>query len=281
MKKTSNLVYSIIGISLVLYLLGTIGWMAINGQSLSKLVKENVSIDVILNDNTSTEKAQELENVLNNQSFVLDATMISKEEALEKYVSEKGEDPVKFLGYNPLYISIKTSLHAEYVNPDSIAKIKTFIQQSNIVREVYYQEMIVGKLDTFIKNTGLVLGGLALVLFVAVIMIIDNTVKLSMFSNRMLVKTMQMVGATRFFIAKPFIKQAFFSGLISAMIAVIGMLGLRYLAFSIFPAISVLDNPMLFTILLISITLIGILISVLSTYRSVNKYLKLKLDELY
>lgn len=265
----------------MLYLLGTIGWMAINGQSLSKLVKENVSIDVILNDNTSTEKAQELENVLNNQSFVLDATMISKEEALEKYVSEKGEDPVKFLGYNPLYISIKTSLHAEYVNPDSIAKIKTFIQQSNIVREVYYQEMIVGKLDTFIKNTGLVLGGLALVLFVAVIMIIDNTVKLSMFSNRMLVKTMQMVGATRFFIAKPFIKQAFFSGLISAMIAVIGMLGLRYLTFSIFPAISVLDNPMLFTMLLISITLIGILISVLSTYRSVNKYLKLKLDELY
>ena len=281
MKKTSNQIYSIIGISLVLFLLGTIGWIAISGQSLSKLVKENVSIDVILNDNTSTEKAQELENVLNNQPFVLDAKIISKEEALEKYVQEKGENPVQFLGYNPLYISIQTSLHAEYVNPDSIAKIKTFIQQSNIVREVYYQEMIVGQLDAFVKNTGLVLGGLALILFLAVIMIIDNTVKLSMFSNRMLIKTMQMVGATRFFIAKPFIKQAFISGIISAIIASIGLIGLRYAAFYVFPEISVLDNAVLFSLLILFITLLGVLISVLSTNRSVIKYLKLKLDDLY
>ncbi len=281
MKKSTTQVYAIIGISLVLFLLGVIGWLGINGRSLSRILKENVTIDVILNDNTKPEKAAALQEILAAQSFVKEAATISKEEALEKYIKEKNEDPVTFLGYNPLYISIKTTLHSEYVNPDSIAKISAFIQQSNIVREVYYPNTIVGKLDTLIKNTSLVLGILSGLLILAVIVIIDNTVRLSMYSNRMLIKTMQMVGAKRSFIARPFSKQAFITGLISAGVAIIGLLAVRYFASNVFPEINVLDNPFLFGALLIIICALGVLISVFSTNRSVIKYLKLKLDDLY
>lgn len=280
MKKTTQ-IYSIIGISLVLFLLGTIGWMAINGRSLSRMFKENVEIDVILNDNTQTEKANQLEQILKNQSFVKDANIITKEEALQKYIEDKKEDPTQFLGYNPLYISIRTTLHSEYVNPDSIAKVKAFIAQSNIVREVYYQDTIINNLDKTLNRIGLILGALAILLFFAVVIIIDNTVRLSMFSNRMLIKTMQMVGATRGFIAKPFTGQAFITGLISGVLAILGLLGIRYFAHSIFPEINILENTTLFYLLLAVILIIGILIAVFSTYRSVIKYLKLKLDDLY
>lgn len=255
--------------------------MGINGRSLSKIVKENVTIDVILNDKTRDEKAIQLTEILNKQSFVKEAVMVDKEEALDKYINEKKEDPVAFLGYNPLYISIKTTLHSEYVNPDSLQLIQNFIQQSNIVREVYYPKTIVTKLDSFIKNIGIGIGILAILLLFAVIIIIDNTVKLSMYSNRMLVKTMQMVGAKRSFIAKPFNKQALISGLISSVIAILGLLGVRYMVSNLFPEINVLDNPFLFTLLLLLICSLGICISVFSTHRSVIKYLKLKLDELY
>jgi cell division transport system permease protein len=279
-KKTTQ-IYSIIGISLVLFLLGTIGWMAINGRSLSRMFKENVEIDVILNDQTQETKAKELESILQKQSFVKNATIITKEEALQKYIEDKKEDPTQFLGYNPLYISIRTTLHSEYVNPDSIVKVKAFISQSNIVREVYYQDTIVNSLDKTLNRIGLILGALAILLFFAVIIIIDNTVRLSMFSNRMLIKTMQMVGATRGFIAKPFTGQAFITGLISGVLAILGLFGIRYFVHSIFPETSILENSLLFYILLTLILIIGILIAVFSTYRSVIKYLKLKLDDLY
>lgn len=280
MKKTTQ-IYSIIGISLVLFLLGTIGWMAINGRSLSKIFKENVEIDVILHDNTRPENATKLETILNEQPFVKEATIITKEEALQKYIDDKGEDPSQFLGFNPLYISIRTTLYEPYINPDSMALVKKFIQQSNIVREVYYHETIVSNLDKTLNRIGIILGIIAIALFLAVVMVIDNTVRLSMFSKRMLIKTMQMVGATRGFIAKPFISTAVVTGLVSGMLAIIGLLALRFSAYSIFPEMSVLDNSTLFYSLLGITLVLGILISVLSTYRSVIKYLKLKLDALY
>jgi cell division transport system permease protein len=281
LKKSPTQIYSIIGISLVLFLLGVIGWIGINGHSLSRIVKEDVTFDVILNDNTQAEKAAQLAKILQNQSFVRNAKIVTKEEALEKYIKENNENPTNFLDYNPLYISIQTSLHAAYVNPDSIALITKFVQQSNIVREVYYPDIIVDNLDNLINKTSLILTILAVLLLIAVVVIIDNTVRLSMYSNRMLIKTMQMVGAKRSFIARPFSKQAFISGLISASIAILGILGIRYFASGIFPSINTLDNPLLFGILLMSIAALGVVISVLSTNRSVIKYLKLKLDDLY
>ncbi len=279
-KKTSN-IYSIIGIALVLFLLGMIGWLFINGLSLSNAVKENVQLQVIMHDNTQTEKAKQLEAILKTQSFVSKISYLSKEEALEKYVKDRGENPMDFLEQNPLYISIDINLKPQYVQADSIQKIQQFIMQSNIVREVVYDQTVVASLDKNLRRAGLVLGIIALILFVAVVFIIDNTVRLAMFSNRHLIKTMQMVGATRWFIAKPFNTRAVITGLISSAIAVIGIVFLVLGAERLIPELRTFRNITSISFLVLSMIILGVLISVVSTHRSVIKYLKTKVDELY
>ncbi|PSK92068.1 cell division protein FtsX [Taibaiella chishuiensis] len=281
MKKAPSYIYSIIGISLVLFLLGTIGWLAINGRSLSRFFKEQIEVQVILHDNTRDEMSQQLETVLKKQPFVSDARIITKEEAAKQYVEEKGEDFRELLDFNPLYTSISLRLHSEYVNADSLKKIQQFVMQSNIVREVSYPNTVVDQMNSNFRKIGIVLGAIALILFIAVVIIIDNTVRLAMFSNRLLIKTMQMVGATRWFIARPFDSRAIVSGLISALIAVLGLIALIYFAGTQLPELNALRDYVSLAILIAGILVLGILISVLSTHRSVVKYLKLKLDDLY
>ncbi|WP_118950052.1 cell division protein FtsX [Taibaiella helva] len=281
MKKAPSYIYSIIGISLVLFLLGTIGWMAINGRSLSRYFKEQVELQVILHDNTREEKTKALETMLQQQPFVSKATVVTKEEAAAQMTREMGEDFMQLLDVNPLYTSIKVNLHSDYVNTDSIDKIKTFLMQSNIVREVSYERTVVDKMNANLRKVGIVLGVIALILFIAVVIIIDNTVRLAMFSNRLLIKTMQMVGATRWFIARPFDKRAIVTGLLSGLIAVAGLALLMYFAGSVLSELNAIRDYASLTVLMIAILLLGVLISVLSTHRSVVKYLKLKLDDLY
>ncbi len=282
MKKAPSYIYSIIGISLVLFLLGTIGWLAINGRSLSRYFKEQVELQVILHDNTRDDKTKELETMLQKQPFVSKATVVTKEEAAKQMTLEMGEDFMQLLDANPLYTSVKVNLHSEYVNTDSINKIKQFLMQSNIVREVSYERVVVDKMNANFRKIGIVLGVIALILFIAVIIIIDNTVRLAMFSNRLLIKTMQMVGATRWFIARPFDKRAIVTGLLSGLIAIAGLFVLMYFASSVLGSeLNAIRDYTSLTILVVLILLLGILISVLSTHRSVVKYLKLKLDDLY
>jgi cell division transport system permease protein len=281
MKRTPSYIYSIIGISLVLFLLGTLGWLAINGRALSRFFKEQVELQVILHDHTRPEKAQELDAVLQKQPFVNKTTYVSKEDAAAELKQELGEDFTELLDFNPLYTSIKVKLYSEYVNADSIGKIQQFLMQSNIVREVSYQKIVVDQMNANFRKIGIVLGIIALILFVAVVIIIDNTVKLAMFSNRILIKTMQMVGATRWFIARPFDSRAILTGFISGMVAVIGMCVMIYFAESVFEELNAIRDYAMLALLMIAIIILGILISVLSTHRSVVKYLKLKLDDLY
>ncbi len=281
MKKAPSYIYSIIGISLVLFLLGTIGWLAINGRSLSKYFKEQVELQVILHDNTRDEKTKELEAILQKQPFVRKATIITKDEAAAQMTREMGEEFMQLLDANPLYTSIRVNLHSEYVNTDSINKIKQFLMQSNIVREVSYERMVVDKMNANLRKVGIVLGVIALILFIAVVIIIDNTVRLAMFSNRLLIKTMQMVGATRWFIARPFDKRAIVTGLLSGLIAIACLFLLIYFSGSVLPELNALRDYFSLAVLVLMILVLGVLISVLSTHRSVIKYLKLKLDDLY
>lgn len=281
MKKAPSYFYSIIGISLVLFLLGTIGWLVINGQALSHFFKEQIELQVIFHDNTKQENVAKLENILKKQPFTRSADVVSKEEAAKEFSKEWGEDFTELLDFNPLYTSINLKLYSNYVNEDSIAKIKQFLLQSNIVREVNYQNVIIDKMNSTFKKVGFVLGGIALVLFIAVIVVIDNTVRLAMYSNRRLIKTMQLVGAERWFIARPFDSSAFISGFISGIIAVAALLGMRYFAYKQIPELHSLSDPYLLTGLLAGVLVIGILISVISTHRSVIKYLKTKLEDLY
>ncbi|MFT4061126.1 MAG: permease-like cell division protein FtsX [Edaphocola sp.] len=281
MKNSASNIYSVIGISLVLFLLGTIGWLAIKGRMVSRFVREQVELSVILHDRTQPEKVVQLEKILAAQPFVSSSKIITKEEAAAQMRKDMGEEFMALLDANPLYTEIALHLKSDYVNTDSIRKIEQFVLQSNIVREVNYEHTVVDKMNATFRRIGIVLGIMALILFVAVVVIIDNTVRLAMFSNRLLIKTMQMVGATRWFIAKPFDNRAIITGLISGLVAVLGLGLLMYAAGTYFDQFSLLNDYVSFVLLAVLILLLGIIISVLSTHRAVIKYLKLKLDDLY
>lgn len=280
-KAKPSYIYAIIGISLVLFLLGNLGWLMINGRALSRVFKENIQVDVILHDNTRTENIQKLEAILNSQPFTKKATIITKEQAAKKFFDEGGEDFTELLDFNPLYASIAVNLHSAYVNKDSLAKIRAFAMQSNVVRDVAYPNTIVDNINSNFRKIGLILGGISLLLFVVVAILIDNTVRLAMFSNRFLIKTMQMVGATRYFISRPFDKRAILNGLISGVISAIGLWLVISFAESQFPPIKALREPALLFTLIFGMIVLGVLISLLSTHRSVVKYLKMHVDDLY
>ena len=280
-KSKPSYVYAIIGISLVLFLLGTLGWLVINGRALSRVFKEDIQVEVILHDNTKPEMVEKMKTVLDNQPFVKKSEIITKEEAAKRFMEEGGENFSELLGFNPLYSSIILNLHSGYVNKDSLEKIKQFALQSNIVREVSYPNVVVDKMNSNFRKIGIILGAISLLLFVIVVILIDNTVRLAMFSSRFLIKTMQMVGATRKFITRPFDNKAIVNGLISGIIAVSGLWLVITFAEGQLPSLKALHEPVLLSILMTGMLILGILISLVSTHRSVVKYLKLHVDDLY
>lgn len=280
-KSKPSYVNAIIGVSLVLFLLGTLGWLLINGRGISRAFKEDVEVQVVLHDNTRPEMAQRFQQILQRQPFVRKTTIITKEQAAEEFKKEWGEDFTQLLDFNPLYTSVNLNLHAEYVNRDSMSKIEQFIRQSNIVRDVTYPQGVVEKMNQNFQKIGLILGGISLLLFFVVVILIDNTVRLAMFSNRFLIKTMQMVGATRWFITRPFDQRAIINGLISGVIAVLGLWIVISFAENLMPSLQALDEPLLLGLLMGGMIVMGILITLLSTHRSVVKYLKMHIDDLY
>lgn len=280
-KAKPSYIYAIIGISLVLFLLGTLGWLVLNGRTLTRVFKEEVQVEVILHDNTRDEMMLKLNAVLEQQPFVKKTQVITKEEAAQKFFEAGGEDFTELLDYNPLYPSILLNLKAAYVNPQSLEDIKQFIMQSNIVRDVSHPNVIVDNMNDNFRKIGVILGSIALLLFVVVVILIDNTVRLAMFSNRFLIKTMQMVGATRWFITRPFDRRAILNGLISGVIAMTGLWIVIAYAENLLPSLKILHNTSSIALLMLSMIVLGILISVVSTHRSVLKYLKMHVDDLY
>lgn len=280
-KGKATYVYSIIGVALVLFLLGSLGWLVINAGQLSKTFKENIEISVILNDNTREDLGLKMKDIIDRQSFTKSSQYISKEKAAEQFKKDFGEDFLQVLDYNPLYTSVNFHLHSQYMTTDSLIKIERFLKQSNIVREVFYQKNLVDIMNSNVQRIGIVILVISLFLIFSVIILIDNTIRLAMYSNRFLIKTMQMVGATRWFIAKPFNIRGVVNGVISALLAIFGILALKMFTESLLPELKTLSSLKWMTILCLSILILGITISLLSTHRSVIKYLRTQLDELY
>ncbi|MCC6186014.1 MAG: hypothetical protein IT256_02560 [Chitinophagaceae bacterium] len=280
-KSKASYTFSVIGVSLVLFLLGTMGWIVINGNSLAQVIKEGVTVEIDFHDNARPETVTELQAILDKQPFTKKTRVITKEEALKIQNELEGADISSFLGMNPLFSSIELNLHNAYVNKDSIEKIIQFVQQSNVVNHVGYNKQTVSQLNDNLRKITIILAIISIVLILTVIMLIDNTVRLAMFSSRFLIKTMQMVGATRWFIAKPFDKRAILNGLLSGVLAVVGLLLVKSAAEASVPELKILNNPTLLVILMIGMIISGILISLVSTHRSVIKYLKVTVDDLY
>lgn len=272
---------AIMGVALVLFLLGVLGWLLINGRALSRAFKEDMEINVDFHDNVSDESVARMKSILDKQGFVRSSKIITKEEAIKMENEVEGGNIVDFLGYNPLFTSISLKLHEEYVNKDSLNKIKQFILQSNVVRDVTWATVVVEHMNSNLKKIGAILGGISVILLIVVIFLIDNTVRLAMFSNRFIIKTMQMVGATRSFITRPFDMRALVNGLISGVVAVVGLWIVMSFAHAQLPVLTLLNDPLLLTVLMGGMLILGVLISMISTHRSVVKYLKTHIDDLY
>ena len=276
-------VMSIIGVTLVLFLLGIVGWLVINATKLGDYFRENVEVKVHLRGDVSPNDSLALLQFFGSQHYVKNFSFVNKEMARQKYLNDNNEDYAPILEYNPLPNSVYFNIKKEYAQVDSLEKISNEIKaaQSALVSDVQYPKELVSNLNKNLRNISFILLAVAIILAIVVIVLIDNTIRLAMFSNRFLIKTMQMVGATRAFIAKPLNIRAIINGAISAVIAIILIYILITIAGNLVPEIKVVQSNSTLLLLFLSLIIIGITITVFSTYRSVLKYLRMKLDELY
>jgi cell division transport system permease protein len=274
-------IMSIIGVTLVLFLLGIVGWIMINGNKLGDYFRENIEVKAFLKGDVNTQDSLTLLQAIAAKPYVKSYEFVNKEEARKKYLFEENEDPNTVLDFNPLPNAVYFRVNKQYVDVDSLEVIRQDLLQNPFLSDVQYPKATVNTLNQNFQKVGMGLLVIAIVIAVSVIFLIDNTIRLAMFSNRFLIKTMQMVGATRWFIAKPLNIRAIINGAISALIAIVLVYILISTAQRYWPDLAVLQDNRSMILLFLALFILGISITLFSTYRSVLKYLRMKLDELY
>lgn len=272
---------AIIGVAFVLLILGVLGWLLINANKLGQHFQESIEVRVYLRENITAKDSAELVQYIGSQPYVRTFEFVTKDQAKSKYLDDGNQDWSGVLENNPLPASINFRIRSEYAVADSLQKIQANLQQNIAVSDVAYPQSLVANLNNIIQKISIVMLVIAIVICILVIILIDNTIRLAMFSNRFLIKTMQMVGATRWFIARPMNIRAIINGAISGLIAVAGIIAFIFFAERWLPEIKALRDYGSLGIMFALIILIGIGISLASTHRSVLKYLKMKLDDLY
>lgn len=280
-KLIGSSVTTVISLSLVLFMLGLLAIVVLNAQKLSKNVKENIGIQIILNDNAKEVNVQRLLKTLDATSYVKSTEFITKEEAAEKLKNDLGEDFINFLGYNPLLASINVHLNAEYANTDSLIWMEKELLGFKTVKEVIYQKSLINMVNENTKKIGLVISAFSGLLMIIALALINNTIRLSIYSKRFIIKTMQLVGATKGFIRRPFIFKGIKHGLYAAVFSILLLMGVLHFAQSQLPELKELQDEKMLSTLFGLVILIGIVISWVSTSLAVRKYLRLKSDDLY
>lgn len=281
-KKTKAIyVSTVISISLVLLMVGLLGLIIVHGRNLSNYVKENIVLNVIINEGTNEVDILALQKQIESNEYVKSTQYISKELAARNLTQDLGEDFIKFLGFNPLLSSIDVYLKADYANNESITVLSKKLQSNPLINEVRYQKSLVDMINQNIRTISLVILGFGAVLLIIAVGLINNTIRLAIYSQRFLIKSMQLVGATKGFIRRPFIVYGMLHGLIAGLIAIILLVLTLYLAQQQIPELVILRNYFEFGLVFILVIGVGILISCLSTYFAVTKYLKLKVYDLY
>jgi cell division transport system permease protein len=271
----------VISVSLVLFLLGVLGLVLINARELSDYFRESLSFSVMLDDGAKEADIRMLQKDLDAKPYVKSTEYVSKDEAALKMKEELGEDFINFLGDNPLPPSIDVYLYAGFTSPDSVAKIEKYVFEYPFVKEVYYQESLLFLINENVKKISLFLLVISTFLFLIALTIINNTIRLSIYSRRFIIRTMQLVGATRGFIRRPFLLQSAFQGLLAALLAMILLMGLLYLIEKEFFMMFSFESTNLLILLGAALIILGVLINIISTYFSVNRYLSISEDKLY
>lgn len=272
---------SVISISLVLLLVGVASMLLVNAKSVSDYFKENMQISVLMKQTVSDEDALEYRELLDGERYIKSTTFVSKEQGRKELAEQLGEDFLDVFETSPIPVSIDVTLEAAYVSSDSLEVVRAEIAESPLVEEVVYQRSLVDALNANLSRISMVLGVfIALLLFISFVLI-NNTVRLSVFARRFTIHTMKLVGATRSFIRAPFLLQSAFQGVFAAFLAIIVLLGLMFLMRSSFAQLFEIFRMELLLLVMGIVLVSGLALCLISTYFVVNKLISLHKDELY
>ena len=280
-SKRTSYFYSIFGITLVLFVLGVAAVLGIEAKKVSKDFKENLTVELVLNDNIKPSEIISLKTKLQGKRYVKNTLFVSKEEAAKILQKDLGENFLDILGYNPLYASFNLNLLEDYANKDSFEMIKKDLTKFEEVKLVNIQGNLLEALDKNVRSATFVVLIVAIAFLIFSVSLIFNTIRLVMFSNRFIIKTQQLFGATRWFIIKPFLGRSVLNGFISGLSATLLVAALLYYFNYALPELGLLSDLVTFAALFAGLLIFGILISFLSTLTAVLRYLRLKVEDLY
>ena len=281
-KKTKTIYIStVFGIAMVLSMVGLLGLILVEAHNLSNYVKENIVLNVYVDDAAHETDVMQLRKQIQADPMVKDAQYVTKDQAAHNLQKDLGEDFVKFLGYNPLSQSVDVYLKAEYANNPDIERFTTELLKNPMVKEVKYQKSLVNQMNDNITTISLVILAFSAIFVVLSVALINNTIRLAIYSQRFLIKSMQLVGATKGFIRKPFLLYGIWHGILGALIAILILVGTLSLAYKEVPDLVILRSYPEFGAIFVLIVGLGIFISGFSTYLAVNKFLRLKIYNLY
>lgn len=282
-RKTqrSSRLSTIISISLVLFLLGSLGVLLLHAQKLSNYVKENIEISLIIRPEADSAMAQELIAKITALEYVRSARMVSKEEAAEALKKDLGEDFIAFLGYNPLYPSIDIRMKAEYADETTIQAFTGSMKLEPIVSEVQYQPSLVESINRNLRTITWILLSFSILLILVSIALINNTIRISLYARRLLIRSMLLVGATKGFIRGPFLVRSITNGLSGGIIAILLLAAIMYVAILKIPELSLIRDYRLMGIVAAGLLIIGVILSLVCTVFAVNKYLRYRTENIY
>ena len=272
---------SSISTTLVLLLLGMVVFFVLSANNLSTYVRENIGISVLVSDDMKEPEALKFQKTLNEKSYVKESLYISKEQALKEQTEAMGTDPAEFLGYNPFTASIEIKLNAQYANSDSIAWIEKEILTNKKVMEVSYPQNLIDSVNRNIQKVSIFLLGLAALLTLISFALINNTIRLAIYSKRFLIHTMKLVGASWSFIRRPFLVRNVWIGVLAGIMADAILLGMAYMLVKYEPQLIEIITPNTLLIVMASVFVFGLAITFLCAYISINKYLRMKASALY
>ncbi len=271
----------VLSVFLVLFLLGILGLFVINSKKISNDFKEEIPMSVYFKDNANDSVLKSFGTMLKESAFVKTDTFVSKEMAASKHKDIIGEDFMQFLGFNPLQNSYDINLKADFVQADSIKTIEQKFKENKFISDIVYDKHLVDLVNDNIKKITfwilVITGFLALI----AVLLINSSMRLSIYSNRFIIKTMQMVGATKSFIRKPFIMRSIKLGVIGALLAIVAIIGVLFYIDANFPKLGILDDQLMIGAVLLGVLVLGVLISWFSTFFATQKFLNLRTDDLY
>ena len=280
-RARTSAISTVVGISLVLFMLGILTLIVLSAQKITQHIKENITVQVFLKDEAKDADVQFFKKSIDTERYVRTSEYITKEIAAKELQAELGEDFITFLGYNPLTPSINVKLNAQYANLDSVGWIEKQFMTSEVVKEVVYHPDLIRQIDQNINKISLIILGFSVLLFIIAIALINNTIRLSIYSKRLIIRSMQLVGATKSFIQRPFIMAGIMHGIYASIIAIALICAVIYVVQKEIPEFFELQDAVMFAKLFAIVVLLGLLISGVSTMLAVRKYLRMSADQIF